>query len=112
MAADGLSNRQIAEALFVTKKTVRGAAVQAYAKLGIHSRGQLVAALADSEDAPEVLALGSTTGTRFGQERSSARASRQSLGQCRDNTGAPPDARVLACGDAPWRSLWMNRHTS
>jgi len=45
MAADGLGNRAIAEALFVTEKTVEGRLGQAYRKLGIGSRTQLGAAL-------------------------------------------------------------------
>jgi DNA-binding CsgD family transcriptional regulator len=45
MAADGLSNPEIAQALFVTKKTVEAHLGSAYRKLGINSRGQLGAAL-------------------------------------------------------------------
>ena len=45
MAADGLSNPEIAQALFVTKKTVEAHLGSAYRKLGIHSRTQLGAAL-------------------------------------------------------------------
>jgi DNA-binding CsgD family transcriptional regulator len=48
MAADGQSNRQIAQALFVTTKTVEAQLSQAYNKLGIHSRAQLANALAGS----------------------------------------------------------------
>jgi DNA-binding NarL/FixJ family response regulator len=46
MAADGLSNPEIAQALFVTKKTVEAHLGGAYRKLGINSRTQLAAALA------------------------------------------------------------------
>jgi DNA-binding CsgD family transcriptional regulator len=46
MAADGLSNPEIAQALFVTKKTVEAHLGGAYRKLGIRSRTQLPAALA------------------------------------------------------------------
>ena len=45
MAADGLSNPEIAQALFVTKKTVEAHLSSAYRKLDIHSRNQLAAAL-------------------------------------------------------------------
>jgi DNA-binding NarL/FixJ family response regulator len=45
MAADGLSNPEIAQALFLTKKTVESHLSNAYRKLGIHSRTQLGAAL-------------------------------------------------------------------
>jgi DNA-binding CsgD family transcriptional regulator len=45
MAADGLSNREIAQALFVSTKTVEGQLSHAYRKLGIHSRTELAAAL-------------------------------------------------------------------
>jgi DNA-binding CsgD family transcriptional regulator len=45
MAAEGLSNPEIAQALFVTKKTVESHLGSAYRKLGIHSRAELAAAL-------------------------------------------------------------------
>ena len=41
LAADGLSNREIAEALFVTKKTVESHLAHAYRKLGIGARAEL-----------------------------------------------------------------------
>jgi DNA-binding NarL/FixJ family response regulator len=41
MAARGLSNPEIAQALFVTKKTVEAHLGSAYRKLGIHSRSDL-----------------------------------------------------------------------
>jgi DNA-binding CsgD family transcriptional regulator len=41
LAADGLSNKEIARALFVTVNTVEQHLSHAYAKLGVHSRGQL-----------------------------------------------------------------------
>ena len=46
MAARGLTNRQIAQALFVTEKTVETHLGRAYSKLGVRSRKQLGDALA------------------------------------------------------------------
>jgi DNA-binding CsgD family transcriptional regulator len=48
MAADGLSNREIAEALFLTRRTVEMHLTGAYRKLDVQGRDQLPAALADS----------------------------------------------------------------
>jgi DNA-binding CsgD family transcriptional regulator len=45
LAADGLRNREIAEALFVTLKTVEVHLARTYAKLGIRGRSQLRDAL-------------------------------------------------------------------
>ena len=45
MAASGMSNKQIAQALFVTVKTVETHLHRAYQKLGVGSRAQLAAAL-------------------------------------------------------------------
>jgi DNA-binding CsgD family transcriptional regulator len=45
MAAEGMSNREIAQALFVSRKTVEMHLGHAYRKLDIHSRGELPAAL-------------------------------------------------------------------
>jgi DNA-binding CsgD family transcriptional regulator len=45
MAAAGMSNREVAQALFVSTKTVETQLSQAYAKLGISSRTDLVEAL-------------------------------------------------------------------
>jgi DNA-binding CsgD family transcriptional regulator len=52
MAAEGLANRQIAEALFVTPKTVEWHLGQAYRKLGVHSRRELPAVLGDPGERP------------------------------------------------------------
>ena len=45
MAADGLGNREIAQALFVSTKTVETHLSRAYEKLGIRGRGELRSAL-------------------------------------------------------------------
>jgi DNA-binding CsgD family transcriptional regulator len=45
LAASGATNRQIAQDLYVTIKTVEGHLAQAYTKLGITGRGQLADAL-------------------------------------------------------------------
>jgi DNA-binding CsgD family transcriptional regulator len=45
LAASGLSNREIAETLWVTQKTVEVHLSHTYAKLGIRTRGQLTGAL-------------------------------------------------------------------
>jgi DNA-binding CsgD family transcriptional regulator/predicted negative regulator of RcsB-dependent stress response len=45
MAADGLTNREIAQALFLTEKTIEVHLTRAYRKLEIHSRSQLARAL-------------------------------------------------------------------
>jgi DNA-binding CsgD family transcriptional regulator len=41
LAAEGMSNKEIAASLFVTVQTVEAHLTHAYAKLGVHSRGQL-----------------------------------------------------------------------
>jgi len=45
MAADGLTNREIAQTLFVTAKTVENQLGRAFSKLGLSSRRELGAAL-------------------------------------------------------------------
>jgi DNA-binding NarL/FixJ family response regulator len=52
MAADGLSNREIAQALFVSAKTVETQLSTAYAKLSIASRRELRGALERAATAP------------------------------------------------------------
>src|ERR1019366_2066361 len=47
LAAGGPSNREIAQALFVSAKTVESQLSQAYAKLGIRTRADLSAALSN-----------------------------------------------------------------
>jgi DNA-binding CsgD family transcriptional regulator len=53
MAADGLGNREIAQALFLSTKTVETQLSRAYEKLGIRSRGELRAALNRAAGASE-----------------------------------------------------------
>ncbi len=50
LAATGLSNKEIAQALFVTVNTVEAHLSHAYAKLGVRSRGQLTARLGGRAD--------------------------------------------------------------
>jgi DNA-binding CsgD family transcriptional regulator len=52
MAADDMTNREIAQALFVTLRTVETHLTHAYQKLDISSRAELGEALAGSS-APE-----------------------------------------------------------
>ena len=49
LAAEGISNREIAQALFVTLRTVEMHLSNAFRKLGVSSRTQLLAALAEGE---------------------------------------------------------------
>jgi DNA-binding CsgD family transcriptional regulator len=56
LAAAGQTNRQIAQALFVTQRTVENHLTSTYAKLGISSRPSLPAALADRSPAAPGLA--------------------------------------------------------
>ena len=51
MAAEGMSNREIAQALFVTLRTVEMHLSNVFRKLGVSSRTQLAAALATAETA-------------------------------------------------------------
>jgi DNA-binding CsgD family transcriptional regulator len=48
MAASGMSNREVAERLFVTRRTVETHLTHAYQKLGIASRDALPDALGDT----------------------------------------------------------------
>jgi DNA-binding NarL/FixJ family response regulator len=50
LAAQGMSNREVAEALFLTRKTIELHLGNVYSKLNIHSRTQLPAALAADAD--------------------------------------------------------------
>jgi DNA-binding CsgD family transcriptional regulator len=45
MATDGMTNREIAQALFVTLRTVETHLTHAYQKLNISTRGQLSSAI-------------------------------------------------------------------
>jgi len=49
MAASGMSNREIAQALFVTEKTVEWHLGQAYHKLDVHSRRDIATALGEGD---------------------------------------------------------------
>ena len=55
-AAEGSTNREVAEDLFVTVKTIEMHLANAYGKLGIRSRTQLADALQAGAEAPEALA--------------------------------------------------------
>ncbi len=48
LAADGLTNRAIAQVLFVTEKTVEGHLAHAFDKLGVRSRTRLRDALGEA----------------------------------------------------------------
>ena len=52
LAASGTSNRELAQSLFVTVKTVEMHLANAYRKLGIHSRSELPRALGRGGDTP------------------------------------------------------------
>jgi class 3 adenylate cyclase len=52
LAIEGLSNRRIAETLFVTRKTVESHLDHIFHKLGIHARGELEPALAGEDQGP------------------------------------------------------------
>ena len=45
LAIEGMTNRQIAETLFVTRKTIESHLDHIFRKLGIHARGELARAL-------------------------------------------------------------------
>jgi len=50
MAAQGMANKELAQALFVTVKAVEVHLSSVYRKLGISSRAQLAQALAGADD--------------------------------------------------------------
>jgi DNA-binding CsgD family transcriptional regulator len=52
MAAEGLGNREIAQALFLSVKTIEVHLTRAYRKLGVASRAELPRALANREGSP------------------------------------------------------------
>jgi DNA-binding CsgD family transcriptional regulator len=54
LAAEGLSNREIAQALFITAKTVEWQLTHVYAKLNITGRGELAPAFAGAERVTEL----------------------------------------------------------
>ena len=49
MAGAGMTNREIAQSLFVTAKTVENQLSSAYRKLGVRSRDELGSALASTQ---------------------------------------------------------------
>ena len=53
LAASGMTNRQVADALVLSPKSVDGALTRVYAKLGIHSRAELGARMAAGSAARE-----------------------------------------------------------
>ena len=53
LAATGLTNREVAARLFMSPKTVEANVARAYRKLGIRSRAELGARLADTQDAAQ-----------------------------------------------------------
>jgi len=53
LAAQGLTNRAIAERIFLSPKTVEANLARVYRKLGIHSRAELGRAMAEREQAVE-----------------------------------------------------------
>ena len=57
LAADGLTNREIAQILFVTARTVENHLARAYVKLGISSRRGLAGALDGARDEPVEIPL-------------------------------------------------------
>ena len=69
MAGDGASNKQIAQALFVSLRTVETHLTHAYAKLDISARGELAAALAARET--------ETSGGAFGEAALSTRSAQR-----------------------------------
>ena len=60
MGAGGRTNREIAEALFVTQKTVEMHLSNAYRKLDVSSRRELPARLANQQETPEDRTVAST----------------------------------------------------
>lgn len=68
MAADGMTNREIAQALFVTPRTVEVHLSSSYRKLGISSRSHLPQALAAPVETPKVRVEGGSP-TLIGPER-------------------------------------------
>jgi hypothetical protein len=83
MAADGLANRDIARALFVTVRTVEMHLTHAYQKLGIASRRELPAALRGEP-------------TRLGSRSHSLVAAWWLLDVILQGVGAAPPAALLA----------------
>jgi DNA-binding CsgD family transcriptional regulator len=60
MAADGMSNREIAQSLFVTAKTVENQLGAVYRKLGVGSRERLSSALGELETSASTIIVTDT----------------------------------------------------
>lgn len=54
LVAEGRSNKEVAAALFVTRKTIETNLTRIYAKLGIHSRGELARRLGEENGAAKL----------------------------------------------------------
>ena len=55
LTAEGRTNREVAETLFISTKTVEAHLARAYRKLGIRSRAELGACMARGGPAPDAL---------------------------------------------------------
>jgi DNA-binding NarL/FixJ family response regulator len=55
LAAEGMSNKEIASSLFVTPKTVGTQLSRIYRKVGVRSRTELARHISRQDDAPKVL---------------------------------------------------------
>ena len=78
--AMSMTNREIAEALFITTKTVETHLRHAYDKLGISSRRELAAAFGDEDDSNGSGASGASSGPARGSVRSGRNAATSTSG--------------------------------
>ena len=100
LAARGVRNREIAQRLFITQKTVEWHLGNAFRKLELHSRDSLIGALGDAPQ-PRRLSRPPTPGPpppcarrAARSRRPRARAPRPAPGRCARRASAPPSARV------------------